>query len=424
MRRVWAVVLVVFLAPSARAQLEADGVHTACRLPVLAEDGMGRRPGRARVMRDEPCPPAQQAARFEVTYRGFPLAAERTFQAAVDTWACRLRADQPIRIQASWSSLDRGTLGTAGPYLYRNFEGASARDVWYPAALVDQIVGRTLDADQPHIEATFNSDFEGWHLDLTPPPDGAYDLFTVVLHELGHGLGFIGAMTVEDGRGRVGSDPEGPYVYDLLSQDAEGRSLLNGAVYPDGSLALGSVLQDEVLLSGPALAAVSTQSTVLYSPSRWQPGGSYSHLDEDAYPFGTPDGLMTPFVGRSEAIDAPGAVTCAALADIGWELAGECAALVGPTLPRNEGDIVIQRSGPNPVRQSTAFRLSSPALRPVTASLYDVLGRQVAVVGKTVLVPGQDHEMWVDVGQLAAGVYVLVVTGGPTARAVTVAVVR
>lgn len=419
---VLAVVLVGLAASPAAQPAESGGVRSVCRLPISAADVSAALGTARRVARPDPCPPSERGSDFEVTYSGFPPEAEAAFQAAVDTWACRVRSDQPIRIDASWTALSSGTLGSAGPFVFRNFGGAPSRDVWYPAPLADHFAGRDLGDGDPDIEASFNSAFGGWHLDLSTPPDGTYDLYTVVLHEIGHGLGLIGALTVEEGRGHVGGEPEGPFVYDLLAQDVAGHALLDTGRYPDGSTSLARVLQEEVFLSGLQIGRMDGGPVPLYAPDRWVQGGSYSHLDEEAFPTGTPDGLMTPFIGRSETVDEPGPVTCAALADLGWTLVGACVRLAGPPTP--DGGVVAERRGPNPFTSRTVIRLQSDAPRLVRVAVYDALGRRVRDLGTTALVARRPTDVVVEARDLAGGVYVVRVVGEGTPLAVPITVVR
>ena len=406
----------------AAAQVEAGGALHACRLPVVETAAPAAVGGSARRAAPD-CDPATEGARFEVAYTGFPDAARAAFQAAVDTWSCRIRSDQTVRVSATWSSLEAGTLGSAGPYLYRNFDGAPARDVWYPAALADHYARRDLGDGEPDIDAFFNSQFSDWHFGPGPPPARAYDLYTVVLHELGHGLGLIGTMAVEDGLGYVGREPRGPYSYDLHTVDAEGRPLLDATRYPDRSAALADALVSPVRFTGRAVRASGSGPVPLYSPSRWVAGGSYSHLDEDAFAPGTPDGLMTPFIAREETVAAPGTAVCAVLADVGWTLAGDCAARVGP-LPPIAGGVRVERRGPNPFSTTTRVSLESDATLSVGAVLVDVLGRRVADYGRRVLVADRPLDLTLDGSRLASGVYTLVVVGAEEAVRVPFTVVR
>ena len=82
-------------------------------------------------------------------------------------------------------------------------------DTWYPYALADAIRGEDIEAGAGNfdISATFNSAFDRWHFDTNvPAPNNRFDFATVVLHELGHGLGFIGTGTVFESCGEIGQE--------------------------------------------------------------------------------------------------------------------------------------------------------------------------------------------------------------------------
>lgn len=414
MRRVLA--LWVVLGSAASAQVESGGLATVCRLPAspqaLGLPASVETAATSYARRAAPtCDPATEGARFEVTYTGFPPGAEASFQEAVDVWACRVRSDQIIRISATWGPLDPGTLGSAGPLLYRNFQGAPARDIWYPAALADHLSGRDLGDGAADVEAVFNSDFTSWHTGSGPPPSGLYDLTTVVLHELGHGLGFIGSLTVQDGVGRVGPETDGPFSYDLYTQSADGTPLLDSSRYPDGSAALKSALEEQVTFQGRATDQAVGSPLALFSPSPFVLGGSYSHLDEQTFPANTPDGLMTPFIARNEQVLEPGTAVCAVLADVGWTLAGDCARRVGTLAPLS-GEVQIVRRGSNPFSGLSSVEIQSESPVSLTATLVDVLGRKVQNAGRRIVSANQPWTLTLDGRGLASGVYVLVVRGG------------
>jgi hypothetical protein len=61
-------------------------------------------------------------------------------------------------------------------------------------------------------------------------------------------------------------------------------------------------------------------SPELYAPAAWQPGSSVSHLDDDAYPNGTANSLMTHALGIAEAVHDPGPIVRGMLSDIGWSV--------------------------------------------------------------------------------------------------------
>jgi hypothetical protein len=171
----------------------------------------------------------------------------------------------------------------------------------------------------PDIIAAFNSTFPNWHFGTVPAPAGKYDFESVVLHELGHGVGFLGAGRV--GTGGVGSvklgTPPNPTAYDIFTEDNAGKRLTK---YPDGSVALGNALTSgNVFYDSPRVRnAFGNQRAELYAPNPFQGGSSYSHLDEAAFPAGDPNSLMTPQLGQGETIRNPGPIVKAILKDEGW----------------------------------------------------------------------------------------------------------
>ncbi|MCA9210136.1 MAG: hypothetical protein KDA55_17380, partial [Planctomycetales bacterium] len=140
-----------------------------------------------------------QGSQFVVNYNGFSSQARTAFQAAVDIWESLLQSDVPIRVHANWRPLDPGVLGSAGPATYsRNFAGAPLTNTWYPIALANRIAGSDLAPNSVDINCNFSSVFNNWYFGTDGnPPVNQYDLMSVVLHELGHGLGFTGTMTTE-----------------------------------------------------------------------------------------------------------------------------------------------------------------------------------------------------------------------------------
>ena len=81
----------------------------------------------------------------------------------------------------------------------KNFSGTPLPNVWIPDAQANGIVGFDIDPSQPEINAKFNSTFEltgacsspnCWYMgtDGHPAPN-QFDLMSVVLHEVAHGLG-------------------------------------------------------------------------------------------------------------------------------------------------------------------------------------------------------------------------------------------
>lgn len=130
---------------------------------------------------------------FRVTYTGFTPAARTAFQRAVNIWASLINTTVPVTVKASFSPLGTGVLGSAGPnFVWRDFRNAPKASTWYPDAIANKRARRQMDP-APDIGARFNRNFKKWWFGAGPAPAGKIDFTAVVLHELGHGLGFAGA---------------------------------------------------------------------------------------------------------------------------------------------------------------------------------------------------------------------------------------
>jgi len=262
---------------------------------------------------------ARRAATFVVTYTGFSSAAKSAFQRAVRIWASQARVVSavPITIAARFERLGAGILGSAGPnFFWRNFAGAPLANTWYVDAVANKLHGSQLDP-APDIVARFSSVFPNWHFGSGAAPAGKYDFTSVVLHEIGHGLGFLGAGNVSAGnRGtvRLGGVP---IIYDRFTENGAGKALLT---FTDNSTALSSQLRGGNLFfdSGPVRSANGGLRAKLYAPSTFQRGSSYSHLDEATYLAGNANSLMTPQLGQGETIRRPGAIALAVFDTLGW----------------------------------------------------------------------------------------------------------
>lgn len=265
------------------------------------------------------------SAKFIITYSGFSAEAQAAFQAAVDIWATQITSPVPIRVSASWQPLDPGVLGSAGPVnIVGNFPGAPRLNTFYPVALANKLAGKDLDPTSVDIEASFSSVFPNWYFGTdgnTPPGD--YDLLTVVLHELGHGLGFVGSAQVIGNQGGWGINGF-PMIYDRFVEDGSAQVILNTSLFPNPSVALGNQLQSgNLFFNGPKATAAAGGKPQLYAPSNWEQGSSYSHLDEDGFPAGDPNSLMTPQLGQGEAVLNPGSITLGMFADMGWTVVSQ-----------------------------------------------------------------------------------------------------
>ncbi|HEX6463614.1 MAG TPA: BACON domain-containing carbohydrate-binding protein, partial [Vicinamibacterales bacterium] len=75
-----------------------------------------------------------------------------------------------------------------------------------------------------------------------------------------------------------------------------------------------------------AIAANNHVPPTLFAPAAFQNGSSYSHLDENTYPPGDLNSLMTPAIGFAEVIHTPGPIVLGMFTDMGWgnQTGGSC----------------------------------------------------------------------------------------------------
>lgn len=259
-----------------------------------------------------------KTANIVVDYTGFTTEAQAAFQAAVDIWETLISSPVTIRISANWETLGTNVLGSATPYTYyRNFDGAQKLDIWYPIALAEKMAGKDLnDTNDPDIYASFNSAQAAWYFG-TGDPANKYDLTSVVLHEIGHGLGITHSYEVSSGTGQIQSFFVLPVIYETFLQNASGKNLVENFTSP--STTLGTQLTSgNLFFNSPSVAAVSSNLARIYAPATYTAGSSIAHLNESTYPAGDANSLMTPSFSAGEINHNPGPLAMAMLNDMGW----------------------------------------------------------------------------------------------------------
>ena len=150
------------------------------------------------------------------------------FQAAANIWGSLLPSAVTIRVTSQFNpqtcSASGAVLGSAGPVgLFRDFAGAPFAGTWYYSALANRLTGVDLNAAANDINATFNSNLGTlvtcpftWYYGLDGNEGTAIELLPVVLHELGHGLGFSTQTS-----GTTGNFASGfPTIFDRFMYDA------------------------------------------------------------------------------------------------------------------------------------------------------------------------------------------------------------
>lgn len=250
----------------------------------------------------------------------WPADARNAFEFATDIWSSFVGSQVPIEVDACWADLPSGVLGAAGPLgFWRDFEGAPGSGVWFPNALANALAGVDIDPTESDIRATFAASGIDWYF----PTDGnvganQYDFAAVILHEIGHGLGFSGSMQVSGGQASWGLGSGFPLAYDFFTVNSNGQFLIDTSVFPNPSAQLLQQLQSGSLffVGANAINANGGAAVPIYAPSNWVQGTSYSHLDLSYAT--TSDALMIGFLSRGTSIHNVGPVSKGMLHDVGW----------------------------------------------------------------------------------------------------------
>jgi len=256
----------------------------------------------------------ESKSKFIVNYKNFPDWAKKDFQAAVDVWSANFASTVPITIDATWTRIASfGVLGSARPGSYfSGFDKAPDSSLWYPSALANALAGVDLDPKQSEMVIQVNSLAE-WNTrndGISYPNE--YDLQSVFLHEMGHGLGFLSTDSYDSFFGYGSIDQ--PTPFDAYTQVEDGRRLSD---LPSPSIELGKALRSTLVWAGPlGIAANGGVKPLLYTPTKYEEGSSVSHLDEGTFSKSALDAVMTPNLDAGEIFHHPGPLLLAMMEDM------------------------------------------------------------------------------------------------------------
>ena len=280
---------------------------------------------------------------FKVNYVNVPLAEQLAVQAAIDVWSDNWSSSVPVNVVANFVPQGTsGILASASPVsFFHNFSGVPDSSLWYASAMANAIAGKDLDPANPEISININSSMANvFYLGTDGNcPSNQYDLESIILHEVAHGLGFLSNDSYDRFSGYGSIDQ--PTPFDAYAQTPDGGRLMDLA---SPSLALGAAFQNTLVWSGKnAFAANNNVKPVLYTPSTYENGSSISHLDENTYQNSGANALMTPAWPGGAVFHTPGSLVLAMLADM--RLKPPAGIPVGiPNSPRNVVAIVGDRS--------------------------------------------------------------------------------
>lgn len=320
-------------------------------------------------------PNASKSTTFNIDFKDdcegevWPEDAKTAFEYAVSVWESYINSSIPIRIEANWAALGENVLGSAGPtsLIADLNDEDTLPTTWYPiaqASAIDETDFATQFGYDYDIVVNMSCEFTNWYFGTDAnPPANSYDIVTVLLHEIGHGLGFTGSMsgnaTAQIADWGLGQQ-DYPLIFDQFTLEGSFRQLIDENIFPRGSGELYDALVGRdggVFFSGTDSEHANNNMRVpLYSPEPFSQGSSYSHLDQQ-YFSGTSNALMRPQLERGLAVHSPGPVTCGIFRDTGWPLGQACIDLLPESgfLDRPELASPFNGSGSNSVNPTLAW---------------------------------------------------------------------
>jgi hypothetical protein len=304
------------------------------------------------------------------------------FQTAADIWESILQSpstDVTITVNATFDALScdasSAVLGSAGPItVQRDFLGAEFTNTWYHVALANRIFGSDLDPSNADIVTRFNSSIDDndnclsgtdWYYGLDGNEGTDTELLPVVLHELGHGLGFSEFVDGDTGElflGRIDvfsrflfDEDEGLYWSEMSNAQRVTSARNSGGVVWDGGASTFQAAQAldglpvlDVTAPGSIAGTVTEIGTASFGPSVQEQSASGPVVLVD-------DGNGTPSDGCSSATNGTELAGAIALVDRGSctfvskaenaQAAGAVGVIIVNNVP---GDGPVQMGGVDP----------------------------------------------------------------------------
>jgi hypothetical protein len=256
----------------------------------------------------------EKKSNFVPIYNNVPDVAKASIQRAIDIWSENFSSKVPVNVNVAWTKAPNSTIlaSASAKNIFSNFNGAPDKTLYYPSALANALAGVDLDVGEPELEINVTTgDF--WYYGLDGKcPSNKYDLVSVILHEMAHGLGFMSG-TYYDPATRVGRFLQ-PTAFDAYVQLPDGRRLVD---LPSPSLEIGAALTSTLLWSGAnALKANNGVKPLLFTPSVYEQGSSTSHLDERTFSNTFENSVMTPNLSAGEVFHLPGTLLLAIFEDL------------------------------------------------------------------------------------------------------------
>eukprot|EP01100_Stratorugosa_tubuloviscum_P000382 TRINITY_DN1082_c0_g1_i1.p1 TRINITY_DN1082_c0_g1~~TRINITY_DN1082_c0_g1_i1.p1 ORF type:complete len:355 (-),score=135.50 TRINITY_DN1082_c0_g1_i1:178-1242(-) len=233
---------------------------------------------------------------IQVTFTGTqpPSAASTAVRQSCKLIGAMLNLTRVLKAEFTWQPLGTNVLGQAGAsaWFYHNNQAI-------PQPLLKQIANPALFSVEPYDISGSISSQANWYYGIDGlTTAGKYDLVSVMMHEILHGLGFSSTLSVDGTQGFYYFEYPSRFDYLYFYNRKSIWSQYNKLNTP--STALGTILKTP----GAVTINTTTYTAIAYTPSTFSPGSSISHFDLRYT--GTKNALMMPSISSGVAIHHPG----------------------------------------------------------------------------------------------------------------------
>jgi hypothetical protein len=307
----WHLLLINFSDQPVTATLRADVLNDPVGAPTIEM-----------VYNDPSCPTGSSDYWFDPGPRqnsnsnpGQTIGEQRriAMDRAAELLANELRSAVPVRIAACWNDLGTGnaiTLAQAGPRrVLRGLKTFPENHIWFAGPAAMRLAGARgcsalpgLPCNEAEIGITFNFQVDTdqalgnnrWQYVLTPQEfTGTFgpSFISVAMHEIAHGLGFLGLVNANPESNRpVGDKFNGfgdAYTRNMVIQQQDGSFMRYlDATNAERAAALTSQTRlqwDEPEAVNSVLNLLRPNNVRIFAPPSLQPGSTQSHIDQSAY---------------------------------------------------------------------------------------------------------------------------------------------
>jgi len=252
------------------------------------------------------------------------------FEYAAHMWGAVLQSDGPIDIDARFSALqcnDAGiVLGSTGTNGYGRFQAGDVPpgakpDLWYPGSLLNALTGEDTSPGTSEMTMSFNGALGtaaclpdgGWYFGLDGnTPAGKNNLLNVMLHEMGHGLGFAGRTSLGTGSMSGGyNDIYSSFVYDNSNHKAWGE-LTNAqraaSFTKDGMLVFRgpNVVAEAPIALGPPEKLIVTAPSSIAGAYDYNPASPPANADSSNFSGHVVAAVTTPINPTTDGLPTDG----------------------------------------------------------------------------------------------------------------------